>query len=111
MKKTCTKCIWSRSTKLWEAVKIFDDLKKHKQITDGDFERRRKPKKDKVFIVILIVFSVILVIGFITGNGGAVNSSGAENNFKFRFNISDGIMVGVLIIGYVVMRIRKGRGH
>lgn len=89
---------------------MFDYFKKHKRITDDDSEQHGKPKKDKVFIVILIVLAVVLVIGFITGNGGAVGSSEVENNFKFRFNISDGIMVGGLIVGYVIMRVRKGRG-
>ncbi len=89
---------------------MFDYFKKYKRITDSnDSEQRGKPKKDKVFIAILIIFSIIFIVSFITGNGGAVDSSEVENNFKFRFNISDGIMVGVLVIGYIVMRIRKGR--
>ncbi len=90
---------------------MFDYFKKHKRITDDDdLEQHGKPKKDKVFIVILILLIVFLVIGFVTGNSGAVNSYDVENNFKFRFNISDGIMVGGLIVGYVIMRVRKGRG-
>lgn len=110
MKKTCTKCIWSRLTKLWEAVKIFDYFKKHKHITDDDdLEQHGKPKKDKVFIVILILLAAFFVIGFVTGNGGTADGSEVENNFKFGFNISDGIMVGGLIVGYVIMHIRKGR--
>ena len=90
---------------------MFDYFKKHKRIIDDESEQHGKPKKDKVFIAIMIALVVFIVIGLITGNGGAVDSSGVENNFKFRFNISDGIMVGVLIIGYAVMRIRKGRGR
>lgn len=90
---------------------MFDYFKKHKRITDDDDpEQHGKPKKDKVFIAILIVFTVVLAIGFITGNGGTADGSEVENNFKFRFNISDGIMVGGLIVGYVIMRVRKGRG-
>ena len=88
---------------------MFDYFKKHKRITDDDSEQRVKPKKDKVFIAILIIFSIIYIVSFITGNGGTVDSSEVENNFKFRFNISDGIMAGALEIGYIVMRIRKGR--
>lgn len=90
---------------------MFDYFKKHKRIADDDSEQHEKPKKDKVFIVILIFLIVFLVIGFITGNGSDVDSSEVENNFKFRFNISDGIMVGGLIVGYVIMRVRKGRGQ
>ncbi len=89
---------------------MFDYLKKHKLTISEDVpEKSGKPKKDKVFIAILIVFAVVLAIGFITGNGGAADSSEVEKNFKFRFNISDGIMVGGLIVGYVFMHIRKGR--
>lgn len=90
---------------------MFDYFKKHKRITDDDdLEQHGKPKKDKVFIAILIAFAVFIVIGFITGNGGTADGSEVENNFKFRFNISDGIMVGGLIVGYVIMRVRKERG-
>lgn len=89
---------------------MFDYFNKHKLTIDNDVsEPIKKPKKDKIFIAILIVFAIVLAIGFITGNGGAVNNSEIENNFKFRFNISDGIMVGGLIIGYIIMRIRKGQ--
>lgn len=85
---------------------MFDYFKKHR--LTSDVSEPRKPKKDKVFIAILIVLAVMLVVGFITGNGGTVESSEIENNFKFKFNISDGIMIGLLAVGYVVMRIRKG---
>lgn len=89
---------------------MFDYFKKHKLTIDNDVsEPIKKPKKDKIFIAILIVFAIVLAIGFITGNGGAVNNSEIEKNFKFRFNISDGIMVGGLIIGYIILRIRKGQ--
>lgn len=64
-----------------------------------------------MFIAILIVFVVVLVVGFVTGVGDTAESAAIENNFKFRFNISDGIMIGGVIVGYVIMRIRKGRGH
>lgn len=89
---------------------MFDYFKKHKLTFDNDdSEAIKKPKKDKVFIAILIVFAVILAVGFVTGVGGTADSTEIENNFKFRFNISDGIMVGGLIIGYIIMRIRKGQ--
>lgn len=89
---------------------MFDYFKKHRLTIDNDVsEPIKKPKKDKIFIAILIVFAIVLAIGFITGNGGTMDNSEIENNFKFRFNISDGIMVGGLIIGYIIMRIRKGR--
>lgn len=89
---------------------MFDYFKKHKLTLDEEKTDNHKLKKDKVFIVILILLIVFLVIGFVTGNGGTADGSEVENNFKFRFNISDGIMVGGLIVGYVIMRVRKGRG-
>ncbi len=89
---------------------MFDYFKKHKHITDDDdLEQHGKPKKDKAFIVILILLAAFFVIGFVTGNGGTADGFEVENNFKFGFNISDGIMVGGLIVGYVIMHIRKGR--
>ena len=89
---------------------MFDYFKKHTLTISEDIpEKSGKPKKDKVFIAILIVFAVILAVGFVTGVGGAADNTEIENNFKFQFNISDGIMVGGLIIGYIIMRIRKGQ--
>lgn len=89
---------------------MFDYFKKHTlTISEEVPEKSGKPKKDKVFIAILIVFAVVLAVGFVTGVGGAADSADVANNFKFRFNISDGIMVGGLVVGYVILRIRKGR--
>lgn len=89
---------------------MFDYFKKHKlTISEGVPEKYGKPKRDKVFIVILIVLAVVLVVGFVTGTGNTSDSAEIENNFKFSFNISDGIMLGVVIVGYIIMRIRKGR--
>ena len=88
---------------------MFDYFKKHKLTIDRDISAPSgKPKRDKVFIVILIVLAVVLVVGFVTGTGNTADSAEVENNFKFRFNISDGIMIGGLIAGYIIMRIRKG---
>lgn len=91
---------------------MFDYFNKHKLAFDNDdSEPIKKPKKDKVFIAILIVFAVILAVGFVTGVGTVSGNGNTENNFKFRFNITDGIFILGLVIGYVVMHIRKGRGH
>ena len=89
---------------------MFDYFKKHRLTIDKDISAPRvRPKRDKVFIVILIVLAVVLVVGFVTGTGNTADSAEIENNFKFSFNISDGIMLGVVIVGYIIMRIRKGR--
>ena len=94
---------------------MFDYFKKHKLTFDRDISEKRadtgeKPKKDKLFIVILIVLAVVLVIGAVTGTGDTADSASVENHFKFSFNISDCIMLGAVIVGYVIMRVRKGRG-
>ena len=89
---------------------MFDYFKKHKLTIDNDVsEPIKKPKRDKVFIAILIVFAVILAVGFVTGVGTTSGDVNVEENFKFRFNITDGIFILGLVIGYVVMHIRKGR--
>ncbi len=89
---------------------MFDYFKKHRlTISENVSDTNGKPKKDKVFIAILIVFAVILVVGFVTGVGTVSGDVNVEDNFKFRFNITDGIFILGLVIGYVVMRIRKGR--
>lgn len=63
---------------------MFDYFKKHKLTISEDVpEKSGKPKKDKVFIAILIVFAVILAVGFFTGVGGTADSTEVENNFKF----------------------------
>lgn len=91
---------------------MFDYFKKHRLTISEDVpEKSGKPKKDKVFIAILIVFAVILAVGFVTGVGTTSGDVNVEDNFKFRFNITDGIFILGLVIGYVVMHIRKGRGH
>lgn len=89
---------------------MFDYFKNHKLTLDNDVsEPRGNPKKDKVFIAILIVFAVILVVGLVTGVGTVSDDGNIEDHFKFRFNITDGIFILGLVIGYIVMRIRKGQ--
>ena len=91
---------------------MFDYFKKHTlNISEDVFEKSGKPKKDKVFIAILIVFAVILAVGFATGVGTTSSDVSVEENFKFRFNITDGIFILGLVVGYIAMHIRKGRGR
>lgn len=85
---------------------MFDNFKKHKLTISEDVpEPNGKPKKDKVFIAILIVFAVVLVVGFITEIGTVSYDGNIEDNFKFRFNITDGFFIPGLVIGYAVMHI------
>ncbi len=89
---------------------MFDYFKKHRlTISENVPDTNGKPKKDKVFIAILIVFAVIPVVGFVTGVGTVSGDVNVEDNFKFRFNITDGIFILGLLIGYIIMRIRRER--
>lgn len=91
---------------------MFDYFKRHNPtIGEDDPESGESPKRDKVFIAILIVFAVVLVVGFITGVGTVSDDGNIENNFKFKFNITDGFFILGLVIGYAVMHIRRGRGR
>ena len=90
---------------------MFDFFKKMK---DREFENEAdkqlgKPKNDKVFTVILIVFGVIIAVSLITGIGNIGSSSAQDMNLDFRFSISDGVILGGLTLAYIITKIRKGR--
>ncbi len=78
-------------------MKIFDYFKGRKSPPTNT-------KKDKIFIVILIVFGLIISANFIAkslGFNAAV--------FEFNFGIFDGIILGIIFLGYIISVIRKGR--
>lgn len=89
---------------------MLDYLKRMKnhEVEKSDEALRGKPKKDKVFIGILIIFSLMLIIGLVTGLG---NVRGLNTNLNYRFNISisDGLILGAVTLSYIIVRIRKGR--
>ena len=90
---------------------MFDFFKKMK---DREFEKEtdkqlNKPKNDKVFTVILIVFGVIIAVSLITGIGNIGSGAAQDMNFDFRFIISDGVILGGLTLAYIITKIRKGR--
>ena len=67
---------------------MFDFFKKMK---DSEFEKEAdkqqgKPKNDKVFTVILIVFGVIIAVSLITGIGNIGSGAAQDMNFNFRFS-------------------------
>ncbi len=90
---------------------LFDYFKKMKnhQYEPEPSETGGKPKKDKTFIGILIVFGVIIAVSFITGVAEVTSSSSGNNNFNFNISISDCVILVGLLIAYAVVRIRKGR--
>lgn len=78
-------------------MKIFDYFK-------GRKNPQKNAKSDKVFIVILIVFGLIISANFIAkslGFNAAV--------FEFNFGIFDGVILGIIFLGYIISIIRKGR--
>lgn len=90
---------------------MFDFFKKMK---DREFEKEAekqlgKPKNDKVFTVILIVFGVIIAVSLITGIGNIGSGAAQDMNFDFRLSISDGVILGGLTLAYIITKIRKGR--
>lgn len=87
---------------------MFDYFRKMKVRSDMEEVPQGKPKKDKVFIGILIVFSVVITASIAAG---AVKGTGAfrQVNYCFKFSIADGIILGAVLLAYVITRIRKGR--
>lgn len=90
---------------------MFDFFKKMK---DREFEKEAdkqlgKPKNDKVFTVILIVFGVVIAVSLITGINNIGSGTAQDMNFDFRFSISDGVILGGLTLAYIITKIRKGR--
>lgn len=86
---------------------MFDYLKER----CGNDEKEtfsRKPKKDKVFIGTLIFLAGFIIISFVSGIRSEVLVS---TNFGFCFQISDAVTMTLLVIGYIIIRIRKGRNR
>ncbi len=78
-------------------MKIFDYFK-------GRKSPQKNTKGDKVFIVILVIFGLIISVNFIAkslGYNAAV--------FEFNIGIFDGIILGIIFLGYIISVIRKGR--
>ena len=88
-----------------------------KKIQHRQFEKQTdedtKPKKDKVFIVILIIFASIGIFSLATGFGqmGKIADSGNSDilNYRFNFSVFDGIILAGTVGGYIFLKIRKGR--
>ena len=90
---------------------MFDYFKgmKHRNFEKSDEYIQGKPKKDKVFIAILVIFCGFIAFSLISGisksNGGVVQNI----DYNFKFSISDGIILGIITLAYLITRIRKGR--
>lgn len=91
-------------------MKIFDYFKRLKERNFEDREAQDKPKADKVFIAIIIVYILIIAINCIAkvfDFNNIFSQGNAEVDFKI--NISDFIILGIILLGYIISVIRKGR--
>lgn len=90
---------------------MFDYFKemKHRKFEKSDEDMQGKPKKDKVFIWILIIFGVFIVFSLISGIGKTGGSVVQNMDYSFKFSISDGIILGIITLAYLIIRIKKGR--
>lgn len=75
-------------------------------------ETRDKPKNDKAFIAIIIVYILIIAINCIAGVWGFKSIPPQESAaVDFKVNISDIIILGVIFIAYLISHFKgKGRG-
>ena len=93
-------------------VNMFDYFKKMKQTqheAEENEPQESKPKKDIVFIIILIMFGAIIAVGLITGINDLAGDTAQDTNLVFRFSVTDGIILGGITVAYIVTHIRKGR--
>lgn len=90
---------------------MFDYFKgmKYRKFEKSDEGMQGKPKKDKVFIWILIIFGVFIAFSLISGIGKSSGSVVQNIDYNFKFSISDGIILGIITLAYLITRIRKGR--
>lgn len=90
---------------------MFDYFKgmKHRNFEKSDEDMQGKPKKDKVFTVILIIFGVFIAFSLISGIGKSSEGTVQYMGYGFRFSISDGIILGVITLAYLIIRIKRGR--
>lgn len=90
---------------------MFDYFKemKHRKLEKSDEDMQGKPKKDKVFIAILVIFGAFIAFSLISGIGKSSGSAVQNINYSFKFSISDGIILGVITLSYLIIRIKKGR--
>lgn len=83
---------------------MFDYFKK--RYGNDEEAPHRKSKKDKFFIATLVFLACFIIISLVSGIRGGTQ---VNTDFGFRFQISDGVAMALLVIGYVIIRIRNGR--
>lgn len=93
-------------------MKIFDYFKRLKEHNFEGREKHDKPKNDKAFLAIIIVYILIVAINCIAGIFDFNNIFSRENAVvDFKINISDFVILGVIFIAYIIAHFKgKGRG-
>lgn len=66
------------------------------------------PKKDRFFIVTLILLAGFIIMSLVTG---ICSGTFRALDFGFRFHFSDGAAIIVLAAAYLIYRIKGGRKH
>ena len=92
-------------------MKIFDYFKRLKE-RNFEEKERDKPKNDKAFLAIIIVYILIIAINCIAGIFDFKNIFSQGNAVvNFKINISDFVILGVIFIAYLISHFKgKGRG-
>ena len=93
-------------------MKIFDYFKRLKERNFEGKETNEKPKNDKAFLAIIIVYILIIAINCIAGIFDFNNIFSPENAVvDFKINISDFVILGVIFIAYLISHFKgKWRG-
>lgn len=93
-------------------MEIFDYFKRLKERNFEGRETRDKPKNDKAFLAMIIVYILIIAINCIAGIFDFNNIFSRENAVvDFKINISDFVILGVIFIAYIIAHFKgKGRG-
>lgn len=91
-------------------MKIFDYFKRLKERNFEEKETCDKPKNDKAFLAIIIVYILIIAINCIAGIFDFNNIFSSERAvFNFKINISDFIILGVILIAYLISHFKGKR--
>ena len=88
-------------------MKIFDYFKRLKERNFEGREPEDKPKNDKAFAAIIVVYILIVVISSAAGFLDINNVLDVGSVSDIRINVSDLIILGVILLAYLVTMIRR----
>ena len=88
-------------------MKIFDYFKRLKERNFEGRESEDKPKNDKAFAAIIVVYILIVIISSAAGFLDINNVFDVGSVSDIRINVSDLIILGVILLAYLVTMIRR----